>query len=252
VSARIRVLLTPLLALLLWQALADSGWISAYLLPAPLTVLDTFLELCASGALARHVYSSLFRVFWGFTASCLLAFFLALPVCRFRPLEELLTAPLALLRMIPPLAMVPLLILWLGIGNATQITIIILASFFPIFLNTCAGLRRVTAAQRELADSLRLGWGRYYRYVLLPAATPSMVTGVRLAFGYSWRALIGAELIAASSGLGYMIIDAQGMQRTDEVIVGILTIGVIGWLLDQWFSRAVIRIFGRRFAELRA
>jgi ABC-type nitrate/sulfonate/bicarbonate transport system permease component len=251
-SARIRVLLTPLLVLLLWQALADSGWVSAYLLPAPLTVLGTFFKLYASGKLALHVHSSLFRVFWGFTASCLIAFFLAMLVCRFRPLEELLTAPLALLRMIPPLAMVPLLILWLGIGNATQITIIILASFFPIFLNSCAGLRRVTAAQRELADSLHLGWRRYYRYVLLPAATPSIVTGVRLAFGYSWRALIGAELIAASSGLGYLIVDAQGMQRTDEVIVGILTIGLIGWLLDQLFTWAVVRTFGHRFAELRA
>ncbi|MDR2452278.1 MAG: ABC transporter permease [Candidatus Accumulibacter sp.] len=250
--ARIRALLTPFLALLFWQALADSGWVSAYLLPAPLTVLDTFFRLYASGKLTLHVHSSLFRVFWGFTASCLIAFLLALLVCRFRPLEELLTAPLALLRMIPPLAMVPLLILWLGIGHATQITIIVLASFFPIFLNSCAGLRRVTAAQRELANSLHLGWRRYYRYVLLPAATPSIVTGVRLAFGYSWRALIGAELIAASSGLGYLIIDAQGMQRTDEVIVGILTIGLIGWLLDQLFSWAVVRTLGRRFAELRA
>jgi ABC-type nitrate/sulfonate/bicarbonate transport system permease component len=251
-STKFRVILTPLLVLLLWQALANSGWVSAYLLPSPPTVLGTFFKLCASGELARHLYSSLCRVFGGFMASCLIAFFLALLVNRFRPLEELLTAPLALLRMIPPLAMVPLLILWLGIGNATQITIIVLASFFPSFLNTRAGLKHVTAAQRELADSLHLSWQRYYRYVLLPAATPSMVTGVRLAFGYSWRALIGAELIAASSGLGYMIIDAQGMQRTDEVIVGILTIGVIGWLLDQSFTWAVIRICGRRFAELRA
>lgn len=250
--AKVRVLLVPLLVLLLWQAAANSGWVSAYLLPAPMTVLATFFKLCASGELARHVYSSLFRVFGGFTLSCLIAFFLALLVHRCRSLEDLLAAPLALLRMIPPLAVVPLLILWLGIGNATQITIIVLASFFPIFLNTCAGLKRVTAAQRELADSLRLSRGRYYRYVLLPAATPSMVTGVRLAFGYSWRALIGAELIAASSGLGYMIIDAQGMQRTDEVIVGILAIGVIGWLLDLSFTRAVTRAFGRRFAELRA
>jgi ABC-type nitrate/sulfonate/bicarbonate transport system permease component len=250
--AKIRVLLVPFLVLLLWQALAGSGWVSAYLLPAPLTVLGTFFDLCTSGELERHVRSSLFRVFAGFTASCLTALFLALLVNRFRSLEELLAAPLALLRMIPPLAMVPLLILWLGIGNATQIAIIILASFFPIFLNGCAGLKRVTAAQRELADSLHLGWRRYYRYVLLPAATPSMVTGIRLAFGYSWRALIGAELIAASSGLGYLIIDAQGMQRTDEVIVGILTIGFIGWLLDLSFNRAVVRIFGRRFAELRA
>jgi ABC-type nitrate/sulfonate/bicarbonate transport system permease component len=249
--AKVRVLLVPLLVLLLWQAAANSGWVSAYLLPAPMTVLSTFFKLCASGGLARHVYSSLFRVLGGFTLSCLIAFFLALLVHRCRSLEDLLAAPLALLRMIPPLAMVPLLILWLGIGNATQITVIVLASFFPIFLNACAGLKRVTAAQRELADSLRLSRRRYYRYVLLPAATPSMVTGVRLAFGYSWRALIGAELIAASSGLGYMIIDAQGMQRTDEVIVGILAIGVIGWLLDLSFTRAVARAFGRRFAELR-
>ena len=152
--------------------------------------------------------------------------------------------------MIPPLAMTPLLILWLGIGNATQLSIIILASIFPMFLNCLDGLRRVDPEHKELSTSLNLHPARYFFYVVLPSAIPSIVTGMRLGFGYSWRALIGAELIAASSGLGYLIIDAQEMMRTDDVMVGILAIGLIGWLVDALFYQLVCRKLSSRFPEV--
>lgn len=248
--ARMRIILTPLLILVYWQTLASSGLISSYLLPPPRAVFETLLNLYASGALLKHVTVSLSRVFQGFALSCALGIIIAGCVNRFRLVDELLVAPLALLRMIPPLAMIPLLILWLGIGDATKLTIIIMASFFPIFLNTRDGLRRVTPEQQELAKSLHLSAWRYTKSIVLPAAVPSIITGARLAFGYSWRALIGAELIAASSGLGYMIINAQGMQRTDVVIAGILVIGVLGWILDTVFYRVVSYTLQRRFPEV--
>lgn len=249
-NARIRIILTPLLILLYWQILASSGLVSSYLLPPPASVFKTFISLCASGALSKHIIASLSRVLEGSALSCMLGIIAAGLVNRFAILEELLAAPLSLLRMIPPLSMIPLLILWLGIGDATKLTIIILASFFPIFLNTRDGLRRVTAEQRELAQSLHLSSIRYAGCIVLPAAIPSIITGARLAFGYSWRALIGAELIAASSGLGYLIIDAQEMQRTDIVITGILLIGLIGWVLDDLFYRLMKRTLQRRFPEV--
>lgn len=250
-KARLRILATPLLIVLIWQIVAALNIFSPYLLPSPITVLQSFIHLCGNGVLLQNITASLARVFAGFFISCFMAILLAALLNRSLVLEQLCSVPLSFMRMVPPLAMTPLLILWAGIGNTTQLIIIILACFFPIFLNARDGLRRVTVEQKELAKSLMLSRKRYACYILLPAATPSIVTGARLAFGYSWRALIGAELIAASSGLGYMIIDAQELQRTDEVMVGIIVIGLIGWILDTLFYRVVVKTLGRRFPEVK-
>lgn len=247
-----RVLLTPVLVLVYWQAVAQSGLVSAYLLPAPWTVAKTAMTMWETGLLPQHIAASLQRVAQGFSLSVALGCLLAALTARFSLLNQFLAAPLSLLRMVPPLALIPLLILWLGIGEATQITIIVLASFFPFFLNVREGLSRLTDAQRELARSLHLSPFRYIFYVVLPCGVPSIITGLRLTFGYSWRALVGAELIAASSGLGYLVVDAQQMMHTDEVIVGILTIGLFGWSLDAAFRRLCALTLRRRFPELDA
>lgn len=244
------ILVTPIVLLFYWQIIAASGVISSYLLPSPQAVWDATQFLWQSDSLIRHINTSLERVLIGFTISTTIAFLLAALVSSSIWIERLLSAPLALLRMIPPLAMTPLLILWLGIGNTTQLAIIILASMFPVFLNTRDGLRRVDPLHKELAQSLSLTRWRYITKIVIPSAIPSIVTGLRLGFGYSWRALVGAELIAASSGLGYLIIDSQEMMRTDEVMVGILTIGIIGWLLDNLYSQMIRLTLGRRFPEV--
>lgn len=244
--------LTPLLLLLYWQLIAASGLVSPYLLPSPMTVLRSGLRMWETGVLPEHIGASLTRIVVGFSLSGIAGFLFAGLTTRFRLLHELFAAPLALLRMIPPLATTPLLILWLGIGSATQYTIIIMASFFPIFLNARDGFCRVTDAHRELARSLSLSAWAYVSRIVVPSAVPSIVTGLRLAFGYSWRSLIGAELIAAASGLGYMVINAQEMLRTDEVFVGILVIGVIGWVLDTLFMKSINQLLRRRFPEIAA
>ena len=230
--------------------MAGSGLISAYLLPPPFTVLKSAAAMWQSGVLPSHIETSLAHVAAGFALSALMGFFFAGLATRFALVRELLEAPFALFRMIPPLAMIPLLILWLGIGGATQMAIIVLACVFPIYLSTRDGLCRVGEAHRELALSLNLSARAYVTRIVIPSAVPSVITGLRLAFGYSWRALIGAELIASSSGLGYLIMDAQDMMRTDEVLVGILSIGLIGWALDSLFSKAVARLLRRRFPEI--
>lgn len=245
-----RILLTPVLLVVAWHFLAQSGLFSSYLLPAPSTVLKSFINLVQTGVLSKHIVASLSRVLSGFFISCVAGILLAGLLTYSNVMKDLFTAPLTFFRMIPPLAMIPLLMLWLGIGNATQLSIIILASFFPIFLNAQAGFKRVTPQQQELAKSLSLPAGKYVTHIVLPAAIPSIITGARLAFGYSWRALIGAELIAASSGLGYLIIDAQELQRTDVVMVGIVVIGVIGWALDSFFYHQTSHWLRRRFPEV--
>ena len=170
-------------------------------------MLATGARLLQSGVLAAHAAASLARIGVGFLISCVAGIALAGAVARLRLVEDLTAAPLALLHMIPPL-----LVLWLGIGNATQISIIVLASFFPVFLNALGGFHCVTAQDDELARSLDLPRWAYVACIAAPAAVPSLVTGVRLGFGYSWRALIAAELIAAGSGLGYLILDAQELR----------------------------------------
>ena len=246
-----KTLCVPVLLLGLWHSLSASGLVSPYLLPGPVRVLESALAMAASGVLFEHLAASFSRIGMGFSFSVVLGISVAGLLHRFRLLDELFTGTLSFLRMTPPLALTPLIILWLGIEDATQIAIIMLASFFPIYLNTRAGLSRLDPLYRELAASLHVSRLRFVLAFLAPSAVPSIVTGLRLSFGYSWRALIAAELIAASSGLGYLIMDAEQMQRADEVIVGIAVIGVIGWMLDAGFVRVVSVLLGRRFPEVK-
>lgn len=240
----------PLFLLALWQCASSLGWASPYLLPPPAKVLKTAVTLAQNGVLFKNTLASLIRVAQGFAISVSVGCLCAWLLSSLPGLERALDPVLSFLRMTPPLAMIPLFILWFGIGERTQLAIIVLASFFPVYLNARAGFASLKPDYRELAQSLNLGRLDYIRYFLLPSAFPSIITGIRLSFGYSWRALIAAELIAASSGLGYMIADAEEMQRADVVIVGIFAIGLIGWGLDMLFRMALARLAGRRFPEL--
>jgi ABC-type nitrate/sulfonate/bicarbonate transport system permease component len=159
----------------------------------------------------------------------------AVAVARWRPLERLLRFPLNFLRATPPLALLPLLVLWFGIGEGAKWIVILLASFFPILLNTVAGLRSVRPELLEMARTLDLTPLERVRFVIVPSALPTFVAGLRLAFGNCWRALVGAELIATSVGLGWLVMDAQAIARIDVVYAGILVIGTLGYLADQAF-----------------
>lgn len=242
--------IAPLLILLIWKTASSMTLVSPYLLPGPEKVWRTCLDMISSGELFRNIRSSLWRVAQGFAISAFFGALLAWMLANMPKLEKILDPVFNFLRMTPPLATIPLLILWFGIGEGTQLAIIILAAFFPIFLNARAGFASLKDSYKELAKSLNLSRWDYVRYFSFPAAFPAIVTGFRLSFGYSWRALIAAELIAASSGLGYMIADAEQMQRVDVVIVGIFAIGLIGWLLDSGFRFLIDRCVSRRFPEL--
>jgi sulfonate transport system permease protein len=198
-------------------------------------VLHAGLELAQSGELARDVWASARRVLIGFAAAVLTAVPMAVAVAHCRGLERLLRFPLNFLRATPPLALLPLLVLWFGIGEAAKWIVIVLASFFPILLNTIAGLRSVRPDLLEMARTLDLTPLERVRFVIVPSALPTFVAGLRLAFGYCWRALVGAELIATSVGLGWLIMDAQAIARIDVVYAGILVIGTLGFLADQAF-----------------
>lgn len=228
-------------ALAVWQVASTSGWVSPFLLPSPRSVFETLVELSGSGVLAKHTLVSLRRVASGY----LLAIALAVPFALFfslsRTLRRTIEPLLEFLRQIPPLAMMPLLILWLGIGEAQKIGIIVLSCFFPIFLGVRGG---IAAVDRKLIDvGTVYGFSRteIMLRIVLPSALPSIVVGLRIGLGYSWRALVGAELIASSAGLGYMIVDAENLARTDIVLAGILVIGVLGLISDHLLRYVISR-----------
>ena len=232
----------PAALLLLWWVSSFFVWVNPYLLPSPSSVFQAFLELLESGELFEHILASVGRSFGGyFFASCI-----ALPLAYLFAKQETIHRQghiiLESLRMIPPLSLIPLLILWLGIGEPAKICIVLLASFFPIYLNAYSGFKQLDYRFGELASILNLSPLEKVRHIEFPGALPAIFTGLRLGFGYSWRALVSAELIAASSGLGYLISDASEMARTDRVFVGILTIAVLGIVGDVLFQKALRKI----------
>lgn len=226
----------PVVLLALWWLASAFAWVNPYLLPSPKSVYFALLELLEDGTLFEHIGSSLSRALGGYLA----ATFIALPMGYIFAKSELLHTQFRLilesLRMIPPLSLIPLLILWLGIGEVAKLTIVLLASFFPIYLNAYSGFKQLDYRYGELAKTLNLNTWERIRHIEFPGALPSVFTGLRLGFGYSWRALVSAELIAASSGLGYLISDASEMARTDVVFVGILMIAVLGITGDILFQ----------------
>lgn len=225
----------------LWWAASRFGWANAFLLPPPSKVLNTLVELGQSGALARHTLISLQRVGIGYTLAVMAAVLLAISFSRSAILRGLLDPVLEFMRQIPPLALVPLLMLWLGIGEAQKVGIIVLACFFPIFLGIRGGIAQVDRKLIEVGKVCGLSQGEILWRIVLPSSLPSIVIGLRIGLGYSWRALVGAELIASSAGLGYLIVDAENLARTDIVLAGILVIGVIGLLADQLLKWAIAR-----------
>lgn len=228
--------------LALWLLFSSLNIWSAYVLPSPYKVLNTFIKMCQSGEILIHIWDSLIRVLIGFTIAFLLAFSLGV-LSSIRPS----TAPyyshiVEFLRNVPPLSLIPLLILWFGIGETSKIIIIVLTSFFPMFLNTKKGLVSCDIKLLEVGDSFGFSKRRQFFHIMLPNAIPDILVGMRTGLGYSWRSIIGAEMIAASSGLGYFILDAQQMARSDKVIVGVIVIGMVGFCCDRLFSFGIKKI----------
>ena len=224
-----------------WWGAGRAGWTNAYLLPSPAAVIAALADLGRSGVLGHHVAVSLGRVLAGFALSVAFALPLAVVMTASRTARAVIDPPLELLRQIPPLALIPLLMLWLGIGEAQKLGIIVLASFFPVFLGVRSGIERVDNRLLEVGKVMRLDRAEMLTRIVLPSALPSLVVGLRISLGYSWRALVGAELVASSAGLGYMIVDAENLARTDIVLAGILVIGAIGLLSDLLLKVAVQR-----------
>lgn len=228
--------------LLIWYIVCRAEILSAYVLPPPSRVLQSFYKMLINGELWKDIYISFIRVMKGFSIAFVLAFLLGMVRALLPASERYYEYVVQFFRNVPPLSMIPLLILWCGIGETTKTVIIVLASFFPMYLNIVKGFTGCDRKLLEVGDMFGYSSGHKFLRIVLPYASADILVGMRIGLGYSWRAIIGAEMVAASTGLGHMILFAQQMSRTDKVIVGILVIGVVGYATDRLFALAISKL----------
>lgn len=224
--------LPPLLLIVLWQIAAQVGLLSSRVLPAPFAIAKAAWTLAASGELWQHVAVSTRRALSGFALGGSAGLALGLLTGTFKRAEVLLDTSLQMVRNIPPLALIPLVILWFGIDEGAKLFLVSIGVFFPVYLNTYHGIRSVDPALIEMAKSYGLSGWSLYRDVILPGATASILVGVRFSLGFMWVILIVAETISANAGIGYMTMNAREFLQTDVVLVGILLYALLGKLAD--------------------
>ncbi|MDR2092031.1 MAG: aliphatic sulfonate ABC transporter permease SsuC [Azoarcus sp.] len=232
--------LVPVLILTVWQVTVQAGWLSTRILPAPWAVVAAGWELLLSGELLEHLGASTARAASGFVIGGGIGFFFGLINGGYRLAENLFDTTLQMVRNVPHLALIPLVILWFGIGEEGKLFLVALGVFFPIYLNTFHGIRSVSPDLIEMGRSYGLrGWA-LFRQVILPGALPNILVGVRYALGFTWLTLIVAETISATSGIGYMAMNAREFLQTDVVVLAILLYAALGKAADM-VARALER-----------
>ncbi|WP_159793588.1 ABC transporter permease [Puerhibacterium puerhi] len=225
-------LLVPVLLLAVWQGVTAAGLVPAYQLPGPVAVWDAAVDLVRRGELGHHVAISTQRVLVGFAIGAVAGLAVAAVVGLSRAGDVLLSPMLAAVRAVPSLAWVPLLLLWLKMGEESKVTLIAIGAFFPVYTTVAAALRHVDPHLVEAGRSFGLrGWS-LFRTVQLPAVLPSLVSGLRLALAQAWLFLVAAELIASSMGLGYLLTDSQQNGRVDRILLAIVLLALLGTITN--------------------
>ncbi|MEU7322797.1 ABC transporter permease [Streptomyces griseoviridis] len=222
----------PVLLLALWQLLSYTGVLSADVLASPGRIARVAGDLIGDGSLASSMGTSLRRVALGLLLGLLIGGGLALLAGLFRVGEDLVDAPVQMLRTVPFVGLIPLFIIWFGIGETPKVAVITLGVTFPLYLNVYAGIRGVDARLVEAGESLGLTRRGLVRHVVLPAALPGALTGLRYALGVAWLALVFAEQINADAGIGFLMVQARDFLRTDVIVVCLLVYAFLGLLAD--------------------
>lgn len=224
---------SPVVLVLGWQVACSAGLLSTRVVASPVQILMTGWALTRDGTLQTNLGVSLLRAGVGLMIACVVGITLALVAGLSRLGEEIVDAPLQILRTLPALALVPLFILWFGIGETPKIALVALGSGFPIYLNLYKGIRSIDPKLLEMTRTLGLSRVATIREVILPGALPDLLVGLRFAVGLSWLMLVVAEQINADSGIGHMMMDAEDFLRTDIILVGLVIYGLLGLISDQ-------------------
>lgn len=235
--------IVPAILLVIWEIASKSGWVAPNLLPAPSTVLSTIGDLAKTGDLWKHIGITLYRVFLGFAIGVGLATILGAITGYSRIIHDLIDPLLQSLRGIPSLAWVPLFLLWMGIQETPKIALIAVGVFFPVYLSLMSGIQSVDRKLVEVGKIYRLNGLQLIQRVFLPATIPAYIVGLRSGLGLGWMFVVAAELMGASQGLGFLLVDGQTTGRPELTLASILLFALLGKVTDgaiAFISRHVL------------
>jgi sulfonate transport system permease protein len=237
-------LLLPVTLAVVWELVVRMGWATGRLAPPPSVIFSTFADLARSGELQHHTAATLWRVWWGFLIGAGVATIIGAAAGYSVWMRRLLDPSLQALRAIPSIAWVPLFILWLGIFEASKITLIAVGVFFPVYLGLMGAIQSVDRKLVEVGRAFRLSDIAMVRRILLPAVLPAYVISLRSGLGLGWMFVVAAELMGASEGLGYLLIDGQQLGKPAEIVAAIVAFAIVGKITD-WLIAAAAAPFLR-------
>ena len=227
-----------------WQFLSSFVF-NPFLIPPPLVVFETAIPMVKSGEIFRHVAISLARVGVGFITGCAAAVVLGVVLGRVKLVNDLLDPVIELLRYLSPTAMIPIAVIWFGIGETSKYFLIFWGTFFIVLINTTAGVMRAPIIRQRAAECLGASQLQIFLLVVIPSAAPYIVTGMRIAMASSFMSIIPAEILAADSGIGFLLQNSSILLQTNRIFVALLTICVLGFIFDRLFRMAVDRMLSR-------
>lgn len=228
---------TVLIIFLTWFVVAKMKIFPEYFIPSPASVLDSFLEITTSGyrggTLPEHLGDSLFRVISGFLLACITAIPLGMFMGYSWKIKAIFDPIVEFYRPLPPLAYYTILVIWLGIGNESKITLLFLAAFPPLSISAMSAVATVPLERIQTAQSLGAGKLKIFSHVIFPSCLPGIFTGMRVSIGFTYTTLVSSEIVAATSGIGWMVLDAGKFLRGDVMFMGIIVMGITGIILDR-------------------
>jgi sulfonate transport system permease protein len=232
----------PIFILIIWDYVAQKEWFPEAILPLPERVWSTFVDLLKNGIIYDDLLASFKRLIQGYLLAVVFGLLFGILIGLFSSIDKLFSPIFNAIRQIPPLAWIPLVILWFGIGEASKVVIIFKAAFFPVLINTIHGIENTPRGFLEVSRLFGVGPIKTLYKVILPSALPSIFVGLRLGLGVSWMAMLAAELIASNSGIGFRIMEGRELSQPDVVIVGMIVIGLVGIAMDSLLKVAQNRL----------
>jgi taurine transport system permease protein len=239
--------LTIVILIAIWALVTGMGWVKPLFVPSPGAIVEKFVDIWTNGftgtPLWEHILISTARVFGAFLLACVIGIPLGLAMGMSPIMRGLFDPPIEFYRPIPPLAYLPLMIIWFGIGETSKVLLIFLSVFAPVALGARSGVRSAAIEQIHAAYSFGASRWNVMRRVILPAAMPEILTAMRIGIGFGWTTLVAAEMVAATKGIGYMVLSASQFLQTATVINGIIIIAAIAYAFDmlmRWIERKVV------------
>lgn len=223
----------PVLILIIWETASRTGKLPSYMLPAPHEIVNLFVKTVKNGVLPKNIGVSIGRVFSGFFLAAVTAIVLGILISLSRNVEIITRLILQILKPIPPIAWIPIAIIWLGIGESSKIFIIFIGAVFPILTNVIDGIRQIDPRYLEVSETFEIPRKKLIKDVIIPASLPQVMTGLKIGLGNAWICVVAAEMIAATSGIGYMLMDGRALSMPGQVILSMLVVGIVGKLMDD-------------------